>query len=172
LLVLLATAAVAAVAGCGGGDGDSEGAREQTVAVDPEYAARANAICTEMRRRKRGLVKSIGTIPGGALAAITEGLVAPGIRILDREAARLRALQPRPDNHELETYLGLFDPILVLSEERLRTGRAGDFSTSRTLERLVTGLEQRQRGAALAAGLDQCGVEFVRALGPANESGG
>ncbi len=174
LRALLAAGALATMAACGDTEEEAPDDREATATVDAAYAARANAICTEMGREKAALLDgAFGSGGSGdALTAITEGLVAPGLRILEREAERLRALEPRPDNEELETYLGLFDPIIVLADERLRTGRAGNIGSSRDLERLVVGLEERQRAAAVAAGLDRCGVGFAGAIAGGKAPGG
>ena len=131
---------------------------------DRGYIESADAICGAARREKRLLGRNLIPVGTAPLDTTTEQLVAPGIEILEREAARLRAIQPRPENPSLETYLGLFDPILVLAEQRLQAGRSGDSGTAATLENSVTDLEDAQRLAAVAAGLDECGLGFAAAL--------
>ena len=99
------------------------------------------------------------------LTPTTEGLVRPGIPILSREATRLRALQPRPVDTDLQTYLGIFDPILVLSHQRLRAGGTADPTVANRLENLIAGLEEDQARAAHAFGFRYCGTGFFAAFG-------
>jgi hypothetical protein len=100
------------------------------------------------------------------LTPTTEGLVKPGIPILAREAAQLRALRPRPDDADLQTYLGIFDPVLVLAEQRLRAGENNpDPAVANRLENLISGLEDDQARLAHGFGFRYCGTGFFASYG-------
>ena len=159
--------------GCGSSDGpaakeSAAGAEKELPAkADAALAARSEAICKdtqrEIKKLGRGLAQRISAASG--LDAIGEALVAPGIRILTRESSRLARLEEPSNPPRFQTYTGLFDPIIELSQQRLDAGRAGELSRGRDLELLIAGLTEKQAAVARELGLSACGVDFTQALG-------
>jgi len=156
-----------ALAGCGGGGNDTPTATTVTApnnAAKQRYIARADAICKQGFSEAQALGHSFTYHGGDALSAITSGLVKPGIPILQRFADRLKALQPRPADTNLEAYLGLFDPGMVLLQQRLHSGEKGHTDLSQNLELLLvaTGDEQRELGRRF--GFHACDTDFLNVL--------
>lgn len=152
--------------GCGGGGSDSGGSTRAGAAERARYVRTADPICKRTIEAIQRLNLAPSTGPhANILTPTTEGLVRPGIPILAREAARLRALQPRPNDVDLRTYLGIFDPILVLAEQRLRAGEKPDTAEATRLENLIVGLENDQARAAHRFGFQYCGTGFFAAFG-------
>jgi hypothetical protein len=170
-LIVLATAAT--LAGCGdGGDVTATApapARSAAPGLDkPTYARRAEAICERGVAKIQALGRRLPEIVSAAASpqeGINSGLVGPGIAILSAEAAGLRNLGTPPPSAALETYLGLFDPIIELARQRFQAGSAGDSGRARRLELMVADLNGEQSAAARQFGLRACGVEFNAALG-------
>jgi len=135
--------------------------------LSPERAARAEAICkrsvSEINLLGQRLADALAENPGGD--AIGSDLVAPGIRILDRESSRLGGLQAESDSPHFDLFVGLFDPMIELAEQRLEAGRAAEPERGQTLERLIAGLSDEQVAIARHLGLDACSVGFTAALG-------
>jgi hypothetical protein len=98
------------------------------------------------------------------LELATEGFARPGLRLTKQLAERQQALEPAADDPRFSVYTGLFEPIIVLGEQGLSAGRAGDRTRSAELRDLLTGLGEDQRRAALRAGLRDCSVDFLDAL--------
>src|SRR5439155_8404144 len=106
--------------------------------------------------------------PGvSALQSFTEGLVKPGIPVLERFANRMQALQPRPVDSNLQAYLGLFDPGEVLLQQRLRAGEKGDLNESTNLELFLVSLGDEQRELGARFGFRACNPDFLSVLGHA-----
>ena len=91
---------------------------------------------------------------------MTEKLVRPSIPLLERIAKRQQALAAEAGNANFTLYAELFDPVIVLARERLRSGRAGDQQRSRELETMMTGIGLEQVDAARGAGLFDCDEDF------------
>jgi hypothetical protein len=175
-LVALTTAIAVSLAGCGGGSSDSQSTTQAGPTSQPPptdagekagYVRRADAICRAANRRIGALATPTAARLRKAQSSplgTTELLVRPGTKILDREATRLRALQPRPTDPSLETFLGLWDPILLLADERLGTT---DVDQAVRLEREVAVLEGDQEQAARRFGLRVCGPGFTQVLSSA-----
>jgi hypothetical protein len=147
------------------------GTHQQAPTVDrSRYARRAEAIC----RRSVAAAQAVGRVLPEAVSraaspqvGITTALVRPGVEILSREAAALRSLGPGPRSTALQTYLGLFEPIVELAHQRLQAGLASEFERARELEVLIAGLADEQSTAARRYGFHACSIEFTRALGRA-----
>jgi hypothetical protein len=92
-------------------------------------------------------------------------LVRPGTKILDRESSRLRELNDTPESGPVEIFIGLFDAILALAEQRIEAGQAGELERAHSLELLIADLAEQQSAAARRAGLRACMVGFTQALG-------
>ncbi len=156
------------LAGCGGGDSDEPAAPEQRVPTsesDPGYASEANAICRKAVQETRELGQELLATGGSSSEAIeltTEDLIAPGIEIRERQAERLRRLDPPADPDPfLVVYLDIFEPLGELSQQRLEAGRAQSYAKVSQLEDLMLDLANEQTRAARRAGLDDCAVDFV-----------
>jgi hypothetical protein len=160
--------AIALLTGCGGSDSSGSDQHGAPAAERARFAARADPICQEAVRKVKALRIVSSTRPdSNALSAITESLVRPGIAILSQEAARLRALQPRPDDSDLNRYLGLFDPILVLAQQRLQLAAQPrpDIERAHNTETDIGSLEDAQATYAKSFGFKVCGTGFFAALG-------
>jgi 4-amino-4-deoxy-L-arabinose transferase-like glycosyltransferase len=158
---------VVALAGCGGGNDDTHTPTTVTAPNGPEkqrYIARADAVCKHGIAEARALGRNFVNPGGSALQVFTERLVRPGIPILERFAARLRAIQPRPQDTNLETYLGLFDPGIALLKQRLRAGERDQLEESQNLELLLVSLGDEQRELGRRFGFRACNVDFLSGL--------
>jgi len=163
--VLALAAAVLVLAGCGGGAGSTDEA-----ALSPQTVAKADATCRYFRRETVKLGKGVLALPLDPLHITVEHLVKPGIPLVRRVARRQQALVAHSHNREFEIYAELFDPIIVLLQQRLRDGEAalrrklGVDPGSQRLDNLLAGLGREQRLAARAAGLRNCGIDFNQVL--------
>jgi hypothetical protein len=176
LLAVLATAL--AFSGCGANESESSSTTVTAPApaarsaapglAEAVYVRRAEAICRRGVARTQALGRRLPEIVSRAPSpqqGITSGVVGAGIAILGEEAAALRSLGPPPASPALETYLGLFDPILELARQRLQAGNVGDSERARRLELMISSLGQEQSAAAKRFGLRACSIEFNAALG-------
>jgi hypothetical protein len=157
--VLGAIVAISALASCG------RSGKAERSAVSQQALARANANCRQMLRGVRHLAK--GVLSSGytnTLELTTEGFAKPGIRLVKREARRQQALRPAIADPRFSLYAELFDPIIVLAEQRLQAGQAREIARSQLLQDLLTGLGAEQRQAARNAGLRACNVDFLEAM--------
>lgn len=173
---VLGAIAVLALGGCGSDNGDGNGAGEagsSNAAPAPavseqekqSYIEEADRICGGSFRKAREIGAGFSSLgPGDPQSKFTEQLVAPGIPLLEDFARRLRQLQPRPDDPDLETYLSLFDPGLELLYQRLRAGRAGNLDEIQNLDILLLALGVEQREAGSRFGLQVCDRDFLRVL--------
>ncbi|MBA3338373.1 MAG: hypothetical protein H0T54_01235, partial [Geodermatophilaceae bacterium] len=172
LLGAIGVVTVVALAGCGAGTEKktvSTAQPESARVGDNGYLRNAEAICRRAQDESDKVRQRFLTSPppagSGPLALTTEGLVRPGIEILANEAEQFQNLKPRPVNANLERFIGLFDPILVLANERLRLGvSGGDIGEAHRLEQLISELEDEQARAAGRSGLLECRTNLVRAL--------
>jgi hypothetical protein len=169
-LLLLAISLIAA--GCGSSEKPpaqrgGRGTTTESASLDPKQATRAESICKqglhEIGVLSRHLAQSLGNSP--STDAIGSELVAPGIKILDRKASRFDSLRAASDSPDFNLYIGLFDPIIELAEQRLEAGRAEEPERGQALERLIAGLGDEQVTVARRLRLDACTVSFTEALG-------
>jgi hypothetical protein len=151
--------AVLAIAGCGGGDGDDTSTADQ-VGIPRTVQARANANCRELVREVKRFSGTDLSGYGNHAQAIAEGVIRPGLPILERAASRQQALAAKSRAPALHRYVELFDPMIVLAQESLRVGRSQNIFELRRLNGLLVGLVVEQRQAARTAGLDDCDVNW------------
>jgi hypothetical protein len=176
LLSVLAVAVI--LGGCGSSDsGETEAATETTSStsrnahsgVDPaRYSKRAEGICARGVRETHTLGRRLAEVVSNSAtpeAAITNGVVKPGIEILEREGNSLRSLGQPPDSRTWQVFVGLYDPIVELARQRLQATAAGEPERARGIEQMIGRLEGERSAAARQLGLDSCGVQFSRALG-------
>lgn len=158
-VVALAVASIAALASCG------ESGEAEPSAASRQALARADANCRQMLRAVRHVAK--GVLSSGytnTLELTTEGFAKPGIRLVKREARRQQALQAAAADPRFSLYAELFDPIIVLAEQRLQAGQAREIARAQLLQDLLTSLGAEQRQAARSAGLRACNVDFLEAM--------
>jgi hypothetical protein len=165
--VIVATCAAMALCGCGG----SGQTRVPPHAASQAVLARVDATCRQLRREVaelgRGALSGSSSIP----ELITERLVKPSIPLLERVAGHQQALAARSGDPKLALYAALFEPIIVLAQERLRTGRASERPghaeaavLSRGYETLMTSVATEQRKVAREAGARACAINFEHVL--------
>jgi hypothetical protein len=161
----VAAVCVVALAACGDDSGKTD---SQASSLDPaahKALARADANCREMLRDVRHLAK--GVLSSGyhnTLELTTEGFAKPGMAVLRTIAKRQQALAPVVDDPRYDLYVGFFNPIIVLAEQRLRAGQAEDLATALNLQDRLTTLGIEQGLAASDAGLPACEVDFLDAM--------
>lgn len=148
---------------CGGGSGAATDSSAD--AASQRALGKAEANCKLMLREVRQLAK--GVLSSGYknnLQLTTEGFAKPGMRVARRTARRQRALAAAIDDPHYDVYVGLFDPIIVLAEKRVRAGRAEDLAAVINLQERLTTLGIEQQLAASAAGLPACEINFLEAM--------
>ncbi len=174
IALLLALLVALVPLGCGGSDDEAasgkQGAQPRTE-TPPSVLARANANCRYFLRETRKLGKQAFRGSSDIEELTTERLVKPSIPLLERVARRQQALARAAHDRHLTLYASLFDPIIVLARERLRSGRAvlrsGDVQEkqrSEELEDAMTDLGLEQKTVAEDANLPACSVDFREAL--------
>jgi hypothetical protein len=175
LSALLVGAAL--LAGCGGGSSSSTADEPTTPAAsagNPRQVAawsrRAEAICRRASAEARVISAKLAEVIARSESqpeGINEGLVKPGVVILERESRRLRALRSPPESTDVERFVGLFEPVVVLARARAAAGEEANLEAQRELEQLIIGLTGEQTAFARRSGLQACETGFVEALGGA-----
>jgi hypothetical protein len=166
LVALAAAAALLLLAACGGGDQSTQAQTELT----PRTVARANATCRYFRRQAHELGQGVLSLPLEALPLTVEHLVKPGIPLVRRVAKRQQALARQAADPQFTTYADLFDPIIVLLQQRLRSGEAALRKKlavdpdAQQLDDLLADLGEEQRLVAHEAGLRDCDTDFNQVL--------
>jgi hypothetical protein len=151
---------------CGGGDGGGEASRtalKPTPAPLPErVVVRADRNCRWMLRSVERVGERAGhTEYRSGLELTTEGIAKPGLALMRHLAKKQGTLQAAAADPRFDAYVELFDPIIVLGEQRLEAGQAGDEDRAKQLQELLTGLGAEQREAAAGAGLKACDLDFL-----------
>jgi 4-amino-4-deoxy-L-arabinose transferase-like glycosyltransferase len=157
-----------ALSGCGGNGGSTTSVVTAPNNLEKQrYVARADAICKQGFDQARAVGRNYHNSGVGALQSLTEGLVKPGIPVLERFASRMQALEPRPVDSNLEAYLGLFEPGEVLLQQRLRSGEKGELNESHNLELFLVSIGDEQRELGARFGFRACNTDFLSVLGHA-----
>lgn len=155
-LLICTAIAVGTLTSCG-----SDSRPEARTPTARQAFAHANANCRQLLRDVRQLAKGVLSGYSSNLELTTEGFAKPGIRLEKHIARRQQRLQPAADDPRYSLYAELFDPIIVLAEQRLQAGQAGDIAQSQLLQDQLTALGIEQRDAARRAGLRSCDVDFL-----------
>ena len=168
---LAIAAAVAAIgltaAACGGDEGE---ATRTASAPPPEpipqrVVAEANGNCRWMLREVTRVAEAARQTPYmSGLELTTEGIAKPGLKLMRLLARKQEALRPAADDPRFDAYLQPCDPIIVLGEQRLEVGLAGDERQAEQLQELLTDLGNEQREAAASAGLEACEPDFFEVV--------
>jgi hypothetical protein len=138
----------------------------QTAAWSREAEAVCRQASAEAQSISAGLAEAIAKSEDQS-EGINNGLVKPGIAILERESRRLRALRSPPETTDVARFVGLFEPVIVLAHARAAAGEDSSLQTQRELEQLIVGLTGEQSTAARRADLQACRTGFFEALGGA-----
>ena len=165
LPISIAAVTLAALGSCGGSSSSDGGGKPASNVASRQAVAKANANCRAMLRQVKQLAK--GVLSSGysnTLELTTEGFGGPGIKVVKRIAKRQQALAPKVSDPRFDLYVRLFDPILVLAQQRLRAGRAEDLARSLNLQERLTTLGIEQGLAAEQAGLPDCEIDFLDAM--------
>jgi 4-amino-4-deoxy-L-arabinose transferase-like glycosyltransferase len=180
---LTALLAIVLLGGCGGDDSTPAASTTSTAQVPPPTKAEekqfyddAEAICTKTiaqteKLRRRITSGGIDTTLGPDVA-ITRGIVKPGLRILEHQAAQMRAIAlSAGQNEAVDTYVGLFDVINELLRRRIDLGLQGATADAQNLELLIADVGDEQRAAAATLGFDKCATDFLEVLLPPDAPG-
>jgi hypothetical protein len=179
---LLATAAavllVLLLSACGGSSSStsvstvatapsSGGAKEPEGGASMAYVKPAEATCerllAEARQIGRSFVHKVIEVNATNPEEFEMSkLIRPGVRSLERIAARFRAIEKRHPNPNFDVYVGLYEPLLQLAHLRLAAG--DDQAEGKNLERQMESVGAEQRLAARQSGLKACRIDFLHAL--------
>ena len=150
---------------CGGGGGEGGEPAAAVSKPPPAVLSRANANCRDFLHETKRIGRDALTGPPvTTLALTTNRLVKPSIPVLERIANRQQALEPAAHSAVFALYANLFDPIIVLAQSRLSSGRAEDYSRSKEIEERLTDLGLEQRHFARLASLKDCDLDFQHIL--------
>jgi hypothetical protein len=168
-IVAIAMVAVVGTAGCGGTHTKSNApatAEPQASAPPPAAALdQANANCRFLLSKIKVVAQGILSRSHSQLLETINTQVLPrALSVLEQVANSQQALEPTMQSPTFDRYASFFDPIIVLAQMRLQTGRAGDTAGSRNLESLLTTLGIEQQQAARVAGLPDCERDFEHSL--------
>src|SRR5215203_2157085 len=177
-LALILTFLTLFFCGCGGSEATPQGAATQPSdsggAGSRSYVTAADRICAGMVAESRRMAIRFGRLPDRGLNArtlTTRELVEPALPILERSASRMRALANRFDSLALDSYVSLYDPIVVVVRDRADAGEAGDATRAHALELQMLDLSTLQRELAREAGLKSCDVDFIRTFATSGQRG-
>jgi hypothetical protein len=163
LVALLLLIVAAVLTSCGGGSAATTASSRSP--ASQRALVKADANCELMLREVKRLAK--GVLSSGYknnLQLTTEGFAMPGMRVVKRMARRQQALAAAIDDPRYDVYAGLFNPIIILAEKRVRAGQDEDLATSINLQERLTTLGIEQQLAANKAGLPACEINFLEAM--------
>jgi hypothetical protein len=165
MLTLAAMIASLLLPACGG-EGNAADSTPAEATPSPAAIAAANANCRHFLRETRRIGREAlhNEPPATTLEMTTERLVKPSIPLLETIADRQQALEKKAHSPVFSLYANLFDPIIVLAQNRLRTGRAEDYTRSKQIEERLTDLGLEQRHFARLANLPDCDLDFQHIL--------
>lgn len=157
-----------AISACGGGsdsgtsssDPGGTGGANQVQAM-----AKAEANCRLMLREVQQLAH--GVLSEGFknnMQLVTIGFGRPGLEVARRTRARQQKLIGAVDTKAFETYVGLFDPIILFAQQSIAAARIEDLQTVTNLKEKLLTLGAEQGIVAGEAGLPACEVDFLDAM--------
>jgi hypothetical protein len=154
-----------AIFGCGGNGGTNS----TPTKASPTVIVKVDANCELLRRQ----VVQLGRRAFAGAPVPTETtarVVRPSLALLETFARHQQLLAKNSGDPALVLYARLFEPIIVLAHERVRTGEryaAGDAEAStlaRGYENLMATVAAEQREVAQRAGLRACATNFTHVL--------
>lgn len=167
LIAIVALVALGlAVAGCGGSDsGASTVDRGSAVTGTQEQAlAKADSNCRLMLDEiKHFAQKGLSGFKNN-VQAVTIGFGKPGLAVAKRTRARQQKLVDAVDDKAFETYVGLFDPIILFAQQSIAAAQIEDIRTVTNLKEKLTTLGTEQGIVANEAGLPACEIDFLDAM--------
>lgn len=164
--VMIALLLVLVISGCGASGGSGA---TPTAPANDALIARADANCERLRHQVITLGRRAfagAPIPSETTARV----VRPSLVLLEAFARRQQVLAKSSGDPNVLLYARLFEPIVVLAHERVRTGEqyaAGDAEAStlaRGYENLMSTVASEQREVARRAGLRACAIDFTHVL--------
>lgn len=164
LLIIFALALVLAACGGGGGESTTSAGDERTPSQE-KAMAKAEANCRLMLREVREAAH--GVLSRGYennLKLVTLGFGRPGLKVARRTRARQQKLVDALDDKAFETYVGLFDPIILFARQSMEAATREDLITVTNLKEKLTTLGTEQSVVAAEAGLPACEVNFLNAM--------
>jgi 4-amino-4-deoxy-L-arabinose transferase-like glycosyltransferase len=188
-VALVGALAAIAIGGCGDGDdgpdevpqGATSAPAERSSSDAPtkaRYITRADAICREALRETRRVGRrfdaggGISGATGDPQLYFTETVVIPGLEIRERQAERIRRLEPPAETSEdLDVFLGLFDTLEELSRQRIRASRKGDVEEMSRIDELLNDRAAEQIQVARRFGFEDCAADFLLAAFPSTPPG-
>jgi hypothetical protein len=166
IAVAVLIGATLSASSCGGGessnsDNGDAGHPPPLAPLPASVVSQADGNCRWMLRevKRIGEEASHGEYKSG-LELTTEGIAAPGLVLIRQLAGRQEALRAAASDPRFDAYVELFNPIIVLGEQRLEVGRENDLARAKRLQDLLIRLGDEQREAATLAGLEACQVDF------------
>jgi hypothetical protein len=171
VLVTIALSVTLIASSCGGSDGGAGNDVSQTESAPAAHAIPAR-IVSQADRNCRWMLRSVKHVAGSVdladytsgLQLTTEAFAKPGIKLVKGLEKRQNALRTAAADPRFDAYVELFDPIVVLGEQRLEAGLDNDRARSEYLQDLLTDLGKEQGEAAARAGLRACDVDFLDVL--------
>ena len=163
LVVALAAATVLGaglLSGCGGGD-------ETTQQASTAVLARVNANCRQLRRDAVELTRGAFEGASNLAEAATENIIKPSIPLIERFASQQQKLAEGSGDPKLELYARLFEPEIILAQERLKAGEESNApvnNAARGFEILMGSVADEQRQLAGEMGTAACAVDFEKVL--------
>jgi hypothetical protein len=156
------------IAACGGGSdsGTSSGGPGAAPTSNQQQAmAKAEANCRLMLREVQQLAH--GVLSEGFknnMQLVTIGFGRPGLEVARRTRARQQKLIDAVDSKAFETYVGLFDPIILFARQSIDAARIEDLQTVTNLKEKLLTLGAEQGVVANEAGLPACETDFLDAM--------
>jgi hypothetical protein len=163
-LALLAILSLAVVS-CGGGSGGGG-------ATDPPPAPAAEKAVAKAEANCRTMLKEVKQAAHGVLSRgfkdnlqlLNLGLGRPGLRIAKRMRERQAKLVAAIGTEAYETYVGLFNPIILYAERSIKGAEAENVQVVTPLKEKLTTLGIEQGLVAHQAGLPACEIDFLEAM--------
>lgn len=155
------------VTACGGGSdsGTSAGKPGGEVTSKQERAlAKAEANCQLMLHEVKHFARQGLSGFKNNVQAVTIGFGRPGLKVARRTRARQQKLVDEIDSKAFETYVGLFDPIILFAQQSIEAARIEDIATVVNLKEKLTTLGTEQGVVAAEAGLPACETDFLDAM--------
>ena len=164
-LAMLGAAALA-VAGCGGGDDErpaGEAPPTATALAKPEFIARANAICREVKGAQRPYNDRVEALARGAglerVAPLLEGALRESRKGFDR-LRDLRAQAPAEDRATFDAYLAAAERLLAESARLAEAARSGDRAAGLGVAATADALSADEQRLAGEYGIEDCADVF------------
>jgi hypothetical protein len=153
------------IASCGGGSSATTATAAASSPAATKALAKAEANCELMLKEVKHAAH--GVLSRGYtnnLTLTTVGFGKPGLRIAMKTRERQRRLIGAIGSEAFETYVGLFDPIILYAERSMKAAEAENLVTTTAFKEKLTTLGVEQGLVAHEAGLPACEIDFLSAM--------